>query len=118
MKNTTALLALILTATSASATEYTRPNASLVLTPDGHNMAFSINSSYGETTGVCNMEGIARTVPPMSGQKGRWVWSDNNSQCVAVISEIHSGLVEITTKGCDGYCGLSATGSMDGRYHQ
>lgn len=118
MKKTTVTLLFMLVTTAASATEYSKPDAGLSLTPNGENMAFSINSSYGDTSGVCNIEGVAQSVPAGKGQKHRWSWSDSNSQCVAVISEDKNGKMHVSTKGCDGYCGMNAVGSMDGVYQR
>jgi hypothetical protein len=44
MKKMTAMLILMTTAVNAA--EYVKPDAGLSLTPQGENMAFSINSSY------------------------------------------------------------------------
>lgn len=120
MNRLTVTLLLMLISTAASAADYIKPNAGLSLTPQGENMAFSINSSYGDASGVCNMDGVAQPIPAGKGQKHCWGWSDNdsNSQCVAVISEDKNGKMNVTTKGCDGYCGMSAVGSMDGLYHR
>ncbi|GAJ63829.1 acyl-CoA dehydrogenase [Edwardsiella piscicida] len=117
MKKTTAALILMLMTTAVNAHEYVKPDAGLTLTPQGENMAFSINSSYGDESGVCNLEGVAQPLPAGKGQKHRWGWSDSSSQCVAVISEDKNGKMTVSTKGCDGYCGMNAVGSMDGRYH-
>ncbi|MBZ6971731.1 acyl-CoA dehydrogenase [Klebsiella grimontii] len=118
MNKLTATLLLMLISTAASAADYIKPNAGLILTPQGENMAFSINSSYGDASGVCNMDGVAQPISAGKGQKHSWGWSDSNSQCVAVISEDKNGKMNVSTKECDGYCGMSAVGSMDGLYHR
>ncbi|GAB7258897.1 acyl-CoA dehydrogenase [Kosakonia radicincitans] len=118
MKKMTAALILMLMTTTVNAAEYVKPDAGLSLTSQGENMAFSINSSYGDASGICNLEGVAQPLPDGKGQKHRWGWKDSNSQCVAVISEDNNGKMNVSTKGCDGYCGMSAVGSMDGPYHR
>ena len=117
MKKMTATLILMLMTTAVNAAEYVKLDAGLSLKPQGENMAFSINSSYGDASGVCNLEGVAQPIPVGKGQKHRWGWSDSNSQCVAIISEDKNGKMAVSTKGCDGYCSMNAVGSMDGRYH-
>ncbi|CDG23298.1 conserved protein of unknown function [Xenorhabdus poinarii G6] len=39
-----------------------------------------------------------------------------SSVCVAVISELNDGSVNVMTCSCENYCGVSAVGSMDGEY--
>ncbi|EPE2498208.1 acyl-CoA dehydrogenase, partial [Escherichia coli] len=38
--------------------------------------------------------------------------------CVAVISELTNGKASIMTRGCEGYCGASAAGAMDGLFNK
>lgn len=106
--------------TAANAAGYVKSDAGLSMTPLGQNMAFSINSSYGDASGVCNLKGIAQAFPAGKGQKHSWGWSDsdNNSKCVAVISEDNNSKMNVLTKGCDNYCGMSAVDSMDGVYYR
>ena len=49
-------------------------------------------------------------------RKHRWIYNDNSSQCVAVIREQKTGKVTVKTKGCEGYCGISAAGAKDRIY--
>ncbi|GAB7258890.1 hypothetical protein [Dickeya ananatis] len=51
------------------------------------------------------------------GKKNLCGWSDSNSQCVAVISEDKNGKMNVSTKGCDGCCGMNEVGATDGLYH-
>ncbi|WP_272904460.1 acyl-CoA dehydrogenase [Citrobacter portucalensis] len=98
------------------ATEYTRTGAVLTLKPGQDSAEFSINAASKDASGVCNMEGTAQQIAAGENQARRWVWKDNASQCVAVLSEQTNGKLTVKTKGCDGYCGLSAAGAMDGTY--
>lgn len=111
------LAALILsTSALATATEYVKPDGSLSLIAEGSGIEFSINAATKDATGICNMDGSAQSIGIGENQKHRWVYNDNSSQCVAVIGEQNSGKVTVMTKGCEGYCGISAAGSMDGIY--
>lgn len=51
------------------------------------------------------MDGTAQQIAAGESQKRRWVWNDNASQCVAVISELKNGKASVMTRGCEGYCG-------------
>lgn len=102
--------------TMAHAAEYVKRNGALSLSTRNDTAEFNINASHGNASGVCNMEGIAERVGAGSGQRNRWVYSDSSSACVAVISELKDGSVNIMTRSCENYCGVSAIGSMDGKY--
>jgi len=114
------ILATLLLGTSALATaaEYVKPNGSLSLAAGGNGVEFNINAASKDTSGICNMEGSAQSIGPGKNQKHRWVYNDKSSQCVAVISEQNSGKVAVMTKECEGYCGMTAVGSMDGIYRK
>ncbi|HGY6083452.1 TPA: acyl-CoA dehydrogenase, partial [Escherichia coli] len=102
--------------TMAHAGEYVKRNGALSLLTGNGTAEFSINASHGNASGVCNMEGIAESVGAGTGQRNRWAFSDSSSACVAVISELKDGSVNVMTRSCENYCGVSAAGSMDGRY--
>ncbi|WP_160117939.1 acyl-CoA dehydrogenase [Raoultella ornithinolytica] len=114
------LMALLMLATTlpAAATQYVKPGAVLTLNPGQGNAQFNINASTGDGSGVCDMEGAAQQIAAGENQKRRWVWNDNTSQCVAVISELNNGKTSVITRGCEGYCGASATGVMDGLFNK
>ena len=109
------LLALFMAAITlpVAAAQYVKPGAVLTLHPGQNNAEFNINAS-----GVCNMEGTAQQIAAGESQKRRWVWNDNASECVAVISELTNGKASIMTRGCEGYCGASAAGAMDGLFNK
>lgn len=115
-----AILATLLLSTSALATttEYAKPNGVLSLAAGGNGVEFSINATTQDASGICNMEGSAQSVSAGENQKHRWVYNDKSSQCVAVISEQSNGKISVITRGCEGYCGLAATGAMDGIYQK
>ncbi|HAX0142745.1 TPA: acyl-CoA dehydrogenase [Escherichia coli JJ2087] len=114
------LLALFMAAITlpVAASQYVKPGAVLTLHPGQNNAEFNINASTGDGSGVCNMEGTAQQIAAGESQKRRWVWNDNASECVAVISELTNGKASIMTRGCEGYCGASAAGAMDGLFNK
>ncbi|CNK53999.1 Uncharacterised protein [Yersinia pseudotuberculosis] len=114
------ILATLLLSTSAlvTAADYVKPNGALTLAAGGNGVKFSINAASKDASGICNMEGSAQYIGAGENQKHRWVYNDKSSQCVAVISEQNHGKIKVITKGCEGYCGLAATGSMDGIYRK
>ncbi|EAM5405517.1 acyl-CoA dehydrogenase [Salmonella enterica] len=116
MKKTILLFILASGLSMAHAGEYIKRNGALSLSQGSGAVEFNINASHGNASGVCNMEGIAESVGAGAGQRNRWVYSDSSSACVAVISELKDGSVNVMTRSCENYCGVSAVGSMDGKY--
>lgn len=114
------VIALVLAAIAlpAIAAQYAKPGAVLTLKPMNGNAEFSINASTKDGSGTCNMNGIAQQIADGENQKRRWIWNDSSSQCVAVLSEMNNGKTRVMTRGCEGYCGTSAAGVMDGQYSQ
>ncbi|WP_436933322.1 acyl-CoA dehydrogenase [Escherichia coli] len=114
------LLALLMAAIAlpALAAQYVKPGAILTLNPGEGKAEFSINASTGDGSGICNMDGKAQQIAAGERQKRRWVWNDNTSQCVAVISELKNGKASVMTRACEGYCGASAEGAMDGLFNK
>ncbi|EPD8212106.1 acyl-CoA dehydrogenase [Yersinia enterocolitica] len=114
------ILTTLILSTSAmvTAAEYEKPNGALTLTAGGNGVEFSINAASKDATGICNMEGSAQSIGAGENQKYRWVYNDKSSQCVAVISEQNNGRVTVITKGCEGYCGMTSFGAMDGIYQK
>lgn len=118
MKRVVLATLILSTSALATATEYIKPDGSFSLATSGNGIEFSINAATKEASGICNMEGSAQSVGAGENQKHRWVYNDKSSHCVAVISEQNNGNIRVITRGCDGYCGLSATGAMDGIYQK
>lgn len=114
------LLALLMAAITlpVAAAQYVKPGAVLTLNPEKSNAEFNINTSTGDGSGICNMEGTAQQIAAGESQKRRWVWNDKTSQCVALISEMNNGKASFMTRGCEGYCGDSAAGTMDGLFNK
>ncbi|EGH3470786.1 acyl-CoA dehydrogenase [Salmonella enterica] len=112
------LLALLMVTITlpVAAAQYVKPGAVLTLNPGKGNAEFNINASTGNGSGVCNMDGTAQEIAAGESQKRRWVWNDKTSQCVAVINEMNNGKASFKTRGCEGYCGASAAGTMDGLF--
>lgn len=104
---------VILVATNAFADfsgEYVKKNAGVDVTQQGEAVKFSINSSVGQD--ACNLEGAAVMIDAKSAA---YTSDDKSDKCVAILNFAGSGL-KVTTKDCDGYCGINAGGSMDGVY--
>jgi hypothetical protein len=118
MKKIISILFIVSSSTFAHAGEYVKPNGFLSLSAKNGFADFSINASRGDASGVCNMEGVAESVGAGAEQRNRWVYSDSSSTCVAVISELKDRTVNVMTRSCENYCGVSATGSMDGNYRK
>ncbi|QMI06348.1 acyl-CoA dehydrogenase [Citrobacter sp. RHB25-C09] len=114
------LLALLMAAITlpVAAAQYVKPGAVLTLNPGKSNAEFNINASTRDGSGVCNIEGTAQQIAAGESQKRRWVWNDNTSQCIAVISELYNGKISVITHGCESYCGAPATGAMDGLFNK
>jgi len=118
MKRIVAASVLTALALPAIAAQYAKPGAVLTLKPGNGNTEFSINASAKNGAGTCNMEGTAQQIAAGENQKRRWIWNDSSSQCVAVLSEMNNGKTSVMTRGCEGYCGVSATGVMDGLFNK
>ncbi|EPT7062062.1 acyl-CoA dehydrogenase [Cronobacter turicensis] len=116
MKKTVIALVLAATSLPTIAAQYAKPGAVLTLKPGNGNTEFSINASAKDGSGTCNMEGTAQQIAAGENQKRRWILNDSSSQCVAVLSEMNNGKTSVMTRGCEGYCGASAAGAMDGQY--
>jgi len=114
------ILATLLLGTSALATaaEYVKPNGSLSLVAEGNGVEVNINAASKDASGICNMEGSAQSIGAGENQKNRWLYNDTSSQCVAVITEQSNGKIAVMTKGCEGYCGMTAVSAMDGIYRK
>lgn len=94
----------------AFAEEYSKQNAVADVSRNGASVEFSINSSVGQNG--CNMDGVARMI---DDSRATYTSGDGADKCVAVLN-FSGGQLAVTTKGCEGYCGLNASGSMDGMY--
>lgn len=116
MKRIVTALVLIALAFPTIAAQYAKPGAVLTLKPGSGNAEFSINATTKDGSGTCNMEGTAQQIAVGENQKRRWVWNDSSSQCVAVLSEMNNGKTSVMSRGCEGYCGASAAGAIDGQY--
>ena len=109
---------LLSTSALATAPEYVKPEGSLSLAAGGSGIEFSINAATKDASGTCNMEGSAQSIGAGENQKHRWLYNDTSSQCVAVITEQSNGKIAVMTKGCEGYCSMTAVGAMDGIYRK
>ncbi|RRO11082.1 acyl-CoA dehydrogenase [Pectobacterium aquaticum] len=118
MKHVVLATLLLSTSVLVTAAEYVKPNGALTLAAGGNGVEFSINAASKDASGICNMEGSAQSINAGENQKHRWLYNDTSSQCVAIISEQKNGKVTVMTKRCEGYCGITAAGAMDGIYRK
>ena len=115
-KKSLVLAAFLLAASCASAQSqdvqhYTKPNAGVAtLKLDNGGTAFRINSSRGQN--ACMLEGKAE---PVSKDRYAYTSADAGDACVAVLT-FKGNKLQVTTKDCDGRCGLNAADTMDGSY--
>ncbi len=107
---TFAVLALALVSTLAAADTYTKRGAEAEIARAGDKVNFTIASTAGQAR--CELEGVAEAI-----DQNRYAWTDADpkDRCVAVLN-LNGGKLAVTTKGCEGYCGVGAAGSMDGAY--
>ncbi len=123
---------MILLATNAFADlsgKYVKKNAVANIKEKGENVAFSIHSSAGQKT--CSFEDTATGIDKDKKTRSRFFFDARKAykrgdakvrkntfdRCRAMLT--FSGdqrQLTVTTLNCDGRCGLSAAGSMDGVY--
>lgn len=92
--------------------EYVKKNSGVDVKQQGNTVNFSINSSVGQN--ACNLEGTAMMIDAKSAA---FTPEDKSNMCV-VLFDFAVGRLKVTTKECDGYCGMNAEGSMDGSYRK
>ena len=93
---------------------YTKKNGVIDIKQNGGDIAFSINSSVDMH--ACNMgEDDPLIAKVVDGNRAAWTSEDNTETCVVLLTFTPAS-VKVTTKDCDGYCGMNAVGSMDGVY--
>jgi hypothetical protein len=90
--------------------EYAKKNAVVEVERQGKQVRFSINSSVGQH--ACSLDGTAIM---MQANQAAYTSDDMTDRCVALLT-FKSGSLTVTTKDCDGSCGMNAVGSMDGLY--
>lgn len=89
---------------------YAKKNAAAEIKQQGKSVEFSINSSANQS--ACELEGVAAMI---DDNRAAYTSGEGSDKCVAVLN-FSGGQLVVTTKGCEGYCGLNAAGSMDGTY--
>lgn len=110
------VLPLMILCFSAKASDFTKINGILSLYQSKNHTAFSINSSLGTTSEVCEIGGELTLIDARKGQRNRWVYSDQLSMCVVLISELDNGAMQVISKDCEKYCGVTSIGSINGTY--
>lgn len=91
--------------------EYVKKNGVVDIAQQGNQIKFAINSSVGMH--ACDVEGSAA----MTDANSVVYKSGDSSQCVITLT-FSGNKLKVKTKECDGSCGMSATGSMDGAYRK
>jgi len=96
--------------------KYVKENAEVDIKLQEGKVDFSINSAV--EMNACSLEGKALPMSPQSaGYSAAFATGDKSNTCVARFDFTDGGLT-VTTKDCDGYCGMNAAGSMDGPYQK
>jgi hypothetical protein len=110
-----ALSVSILMSTNAFADfsgKYAKKNATVAVSQEGNEFTFSLNSSMGMH--ACDMEG--RAIITKAGH-ALYKTADDLSHCEAIF-ELAGNKLTVRTRECDGYCGMNASGTMDGAYRK
>lgn len=77
-----------------------------------------LSSAVGTASGVCKMGGELTLIDARKGQRNRWVYSDQSSMCVVLISELDNGAMQIISQDCDKHCDVASIGSINGTYNK
>jgi len=119
MKRSIIFIAFALVASSAVAdieAEYIKKNASVGVVQVGKYASFSALSNVGQY--ACEIEATAKEPAIMiAPDRLAWTPSDKADTC-AVVMSFSGDKMTMTTKGCEGYCGLGAQRSLDGIYRR
>ena len=67
---------------------------------------------------VCEIGGELTLIDARKGQRNRWVYSDQSSMCVVLISELDNGAMQVISKDCDKHCSVTSIGSINGTYNK
>jgi len=103
---------------SVKASDFIKTNGILSVYQKENHILFSINSSLGTTSGVCEIRGELTLINALKEQRNRWVYSDQASMCVVLISELDNGAMQVISKDCDQRCGVTSIGSINGIYNK
>ncbi|WP_368930515.1 hypothetical protein [Achromobacter xylosoxidans] len=111
------LLALTSPAALAGVTgKYNKQGGELIVKESQQGVQFAFNSNVGAH--ACSLgEDEPLFARPIDGTRAAWTSEDPADQCV-VLLHFSNRAVQVTTKGCDSYCGMNAAGSMAGKYSQ
>lgn len=91
--------------------KFEKDNAILEMKTTKDGIEFLINSANEQST--CEVEGTATII---DDHRAAYTPKTNNDLCVILLDFKTESSVNVTTKDCSGYCGVQATGSMDGLY--
>lgn len=112
------VLPLMILCFSAKASDFRKTNGTLSFYQSKNHTTFNINSSLCTTSGVCEVGGELTLIDARKGQRNRWVYSDQSSMCVVLISELNNGAMQVISKDCNKYCGVTSIGSINGTYNK
>lgn len=95
---------------------YTKKGGELAIKEGVLGIQFSFSTNVGSHT--CSLgEDEQLFARPIDGSRAVWTAEDPVNQCVVLLN-FSDRAVQATTKGCEGYCGMNAGGSMAGKYRQ
>ena len=104
------ILILVASAHAQEVEHFKKRDAEVLLVRANGGVGFKMRSQRGQNT--CELEGRAEFVTPTSAA---YTSNDMSDACVAVMN-FKDGKLTVTTKGCNGRCGLNAGGTIDGVY--
>lgn len=112
MKNALILVALLACGAAAAqdVERFQKRDAEVKLIRANGGIGFKMQSQRGQNT--CEIEGRAEFV---DATRAAYTSATPGDQCVALLN-FKGKTLTVTTKGCDGYCGLNAAGTLDGNY--
>ncbi|EIC30566.1 MULTISPECIES: hypothetical protein [Methylomicrobium] len=111
MKKYAALIISLITLPAYADASLEKDNGTLEIKNAPRGIGFSINSSVEQD--VCGIEGTAEIV---DDHRAAFTPIDKSDLCVVLFDFQSETAIKVTTKSCEGYCGISAVGSMDGTY--
>ena len=96
--------------------KYIKQGGELIVKESQRGVQFAFNTNVGAH--ACSLgDDEPLFARPIDGTRAAWTSEDPTDQCVVLLN-FSNRTVQVTTKGCDSYCGMNAAGSMAGKYSQ
>ncbi|PWV40960.1 hypothetical protein DDK21_12745 [Achromobacter xylosoxidans] len=96
--------------------KYIKQGGELIVKESQRGVQFAFNTNVGAH--ACSLgDDEPLFARPIDGTRAAWTSEDPTDQCVVLLN-FSNRAVQVTTKGCDSYCGMNAAGSMAGKYSQ